>query len=69
MNEVNARLGRVRPPPRKRAQKKIMRQTANRLVAECGGWKAALGRAWLDINPDDEFERAYTDGEHSNAAE
>lgn len=47
-NPVNVRLGRNRPQPRKRAQRKRVRQVANELVKE-SDWRGDLARSVLDV--------------------
>lgn len=63
VNPVNARLG--RNDYAARAQAKVTRQKVNELVRDGKQWKRELAQSWLDLNPDDEFERAYETGEHS----
>lgn len=59
-NPVNARLGRNRPPPRKRAQRKRVRQVANELVKE-SDWRGDLARSVLDVIDIDDCTEAYGD--------
>lgn len=47
-NPVNARIGRHRPAPRKRAHRKHVRQVANELVKE-SDWRGRLARSVLDV--------------------
>lgn len=67
-NPVNERLGRKRGDYAARAHRRKVRQVANQLARECGGFRNDLARSYLAIDPDD-FEDAYTKGEHSHAAE
>jgi phage terminase small subunit len=61
MNGVNQRLGRRRGPMT-RYYERMRRERLVQLAKELG-LKGALARSVLA--EDDEFERAYTDGEHS----
>jgi hypothetical protein len=58
MNEVNARIGRKRGPMT-RYYDRIKRQTANKLVAETGGWKRDLGQSYLDIIEIEDCTQVY----------
>lgn len=48
-NPVNERLGRKRGNYTERAQKKRIRQVANQLVKECGGWRSDLAKSYLVV--------------------
>jgi phage terminase small subunit len=61
MNEVNRRIGRPRGPMT-RYYERMKRERLVQLAKELG-LKGTLARSIL--SEDDEFERAYTDGEHS----
>lgn len=60
MNAVNDRIGRKRGPMT-RYYDRIKRQTANKLVAETGGWKRDLGQSYLDIIDIDDCNEVYAD--------
>lgn len=47
-NPVNARIGRHRTAPRKRAHRKHVRQVANELV-KATDWRGRLARSVLDV--------------------
>lgn len=61
-NPVNARIGRHRPAPRKRAQRKRVRQVANELV-KATDWRGRLARSVLDVIDIDDCTEVYGDAQ------
>jgi hypothetical protein len=57
-NPVNARIGRHRPAPRKRAHRKHVRQVANDLV-KATDWRGEIARAGQDVIDIEDCHQVY----------